>query len=179
MNGLRHPSPEFRMNLALATLSRPLRCGPVAVLAAVLAQPLPAVAQASAPAAAPEASAPTASAQASAPAASARASAPATTAQASTPAAQASPHAAAMATGKAPPSAAASAAIPEPAFKSAPSAGVASEASGGVLNDAHANPAPNDPPGEWHSQARDYANTRYSPLDQINTGNVSQLRMAW
>jgi glucose dehydrogenase len=39
--------------------------------------------------------------------------------------------------------------------------------------------APNDPPGEWRSQARDYANTRYSTLDQINTGNVAKLRMAW
>ncbi len=39
--------------------------------------------------------------------------------------------------------------------------------------------APNDPPGEWRSQARDYANTRYSTLDQINTGNVAELRLAW
>ena len=34
-------------------------------------------------------------------------------------------------------------------------------------------------PGEWTSQARDYANTRYSPLDQINAGNVGKLRVAW
>jgi len=39
--------------------------------------------------------------------------------------------------------------------------------------------APNDPAGEWHSQARDYANTRYSPLDKINAGNVGKLRIAW
>ncbi len=39
--------------------------------------------------------------------------------------------------------------------------------------------APGDPAGEWHSQARDYANTRYSTLDQIDTGNVSKLRIAW
>jgi lanthanide-dependent methanol dehydrogenase len=39
--------------------------------------------------------------------------------------------------------------------------------------------APNDPAGEWHSQARDYANTRYSTLDQINRANVHKLRMAW
>jgi len=45
--------------------------------------------------------------------------------------------------------------------------------------DVSANFAPNDPPGEWHSQARDYANTRYSPLDEINAGNVKQLRIAW
>ncbi len=42
-----------------------------------------------------------------------------------------------------------------------------------------ANFAPNDPPGEWHSQARDYANTRYSPLDQVTAGNVAKLRVAW
>ena len=39
-----------------------------------------------------------------------------------------------------------------------------------------ANFAPNDPPGEWHSQARDYANTRFSPLAEINAGNVAQLQ---
>jgi glucose dehydrogenase len=54
----------------------------------------------------------------------------------------------------------------------------------GVTHCAHAaevsaNFAPNDPPGEWHSQARDYANTRFSPLDEINFENVKQLRIAW
>ncbi len=34
-------------------------------------------------------------------------------------------------------------------------------------------------PGEWTSQARDYANTRYSPLDQINATNVANLELAW
>ena len=34
-------------------------------------------------------------------------------------------------------------------------------------------------PGEWTSQARDYANTRYSPLDQINSDNVGRLKIAW
>ncbi len=34
-------------------------------------------------------------------------------------------------------------------------------------------------PGEWTSQARDYANTRYSPLDQINADNVARLKIAW
>jgi lanthanide-dependent methanol dehydrogenase len=53
----------------------------------------------------------------------------------------------------------------------APQAALAAEVS--------ANFAPNDPPGEWHSQARDYANTRYSPLDEINLENVKQLRIAW
>lgn len=42
-----------------------------------------------------------------------------------------------------------------------------------------ANLAPNDPAGEWHSQARDYANTRFSPLADINVGNVDKLRVAW
>jgi len=44
---------------------------------------------------------------------------------------------------------------------------------------ASADASPNDPPGEWRRQARDYANTRFSPLDQVNTGNVSRLKMAW
>lgn len=47
------------------------------------------------------------------------------------------------------------------------------------LSGATFNTAPNDPPGEWHSQARDYANSRYSTLDKINTGNVGKLRIAW
>lgn len=34
-------------------------------------------------------------------------------------------------------------------------------------------------PGEWTSQARDYANTRYSPLSQITPDNVARLRLAW
>lgn len=49
----------------------------------------------------------------------------------------------------------------------------------GAPTGATANFAPNDPPGEWHSQARDYANTRYSMLDQIKPENVGQLRVAW
>jgi glucose dehydrogenase len=49
----------------------------------------------------------------------------------------------------------------------------------GSLTGASANFAPNPKAGEWPSQARDYANTRYSPLDQINTKNVDQLRIAW
>ncbi len=47
------------------------------------------------------------------------------------------------------------------------------------LSGATINVAPNDPAGEWHSQARDYANSRYSPLDQVNTHNVGKLRIAW
>ena len=48
------------------------------------------------------------------------------------------------------------------------------EVSGG-----NANFAPNDPPGEWRMQARDFASTRYSPLDQVNRDNVKRLRVAW
>ncbi|MEO7998768.1 MAG: PQQ-binding-like beta-propeller repeat protein, partial [Gemmatimonadaceae bacterium] len=37
--------------------------------------------------------------------------------------------------------------------------------------------APND--GEWTMAARDYANTRYSPLNEITTDNVNSLALAW
>ena len=33
--------------------------------------------------------------------------------------------------------------------------------------------------GEWSSYGRDLANTRYSPLDQINASNFSKLELAW
>src|SRR5262245_12215626 len=32
---------------------------------------------------------------------------------------------------------------------------------------------------EWPMYGGDYANTRYSALNQINTGNVSRLRVKW
>jgi alcohol dehydrogenase (cytochrome c) len=32
---------------------------------------------------------------------------------------------------------------------------------------------------QWPSYGRDYSNQRYSPLAQINTGNVAQLELAW
>jgi lanthanide-dependent methanol dehydrogenase len=32
--------------------------------------------------------------------------------------------------------------------------------------------------GQWTMPAGDYANTRYSPLDKINTGNVQNLHIA-
>ena len=44
---------------------------------------------------------------------------------------------------------------------------------------ATANMAPGDEPGQWTRQARDYANTRYSPLTQISHRNVAHLRIAW
>ncbi|MEX1196828.1 MAG: PQQ-dependent dehydrogenase, methanol/ethanol family [Pseudohongiellaceae bacterium] len=34
-------------------------------------------------------------------------------------------------------------------------------------------------PGQWMSTGRTYTEQRYSPLDQINTGNVDQLALAW
>lgn len=33
--------------------------------------------------------------------------------------------------------------------------------------------------GQWLMAAKDYANTRFSGLDQINTGNVNSLKVAW
>ena len=39
--------------------------------------------------------------------------------------------------------------------------------------------APGGKPGDWTSQAKDFANSRYSTLKQINTGNVGRLRVAW
>lgn len=44
---------------------------------------------------------------------------------------------------------------------------------------ATANFAPDDPAGEWRRQARDFANTRFSPLNQINASNVARLKIAW
>jgi quinohemoprotein ethanol dehydrogenase len=44
---------------------------------------------------------------------------------------------------------------------------------GNSLDDAIQNPA------EWVTYGRDYAETRFSPLDQINANNVKQLGLAW
>lgn len=35
------------------------------------------------------------------------------------------------------------------------------------------------PPGDWHQYGRTQFGQRYSPLDQINTGNVANLKEAW
>lgn len=35
------------------------------------------------------------------------------------------------------------------------------------------------PPGEWPQLGRDASQTRYSPLDQIDTGNVGDLAISW
>ncbi|SPE33959.1 Pyrrolo-quinoline quinone [Candidatus Sulfopaludibacter sp. SbA6] len=37
----------------------------------------------------------------------------------------------------------------------------------------------NKEPGNWLTYSRDYTGQRYSPLDQINAGNVAKLRVAW
>src|SRR5947207_7324113 len=34
-------------------------------------------------------------------------------------------------------------------------------------------------PGNWLTYSRDYTGRRYSPLDQIHTGNGGKLRIAW
>jgi PQQ-dependent dehydrogenase (methanol/ethanol family) len=39
--------------------------------------------------------------------------------------------------------------------------------------------APGTEDGQWVMAAKDYANTRFSGLDQINAGNVKDLRAAW
>ncbi|MEO7057346.1 MAG: hypothetical protein ABI281_01670, partial [Caldimonas sp.] len=96
-------------------------------------------------------------------------------AQASTPAASAPVQPAGLGTGTSPPAPGMS--IPEPQTRTAAEA--AAVPTGRPLNDARATLAPDDPPGEWRSQARDYANTRYSPLDQITAANVARLRVAW
>jgi PQQ-dependent dehydrogenase (methanol/ethanol family) len=49
-----------------------------------------------------------------------------------------------------------------------PAAAAASDQASGTAND-----------GEWRMPARDYASTRYSALDEINTGNASRLKVAW
>lgn len=38
---------------------------------------------------------------------------------------------------------------------------------------------PKNNPGDWPMYTRDLAGTRYSPLKQINAGNVSKLTEAW
>lgn len=44
---------------------------------------------------------------------------------------------------------------------------------------ASAGARPGVPDGDWWTLNRDLAATRYSPLDQINRSNVSQLALAW
>jgi PQQ-dependent dehydrogenase (methanol/ethanol family) len=48
---------------------------------------------------------------------------------------------------------------------------------GGAIHPYGGQLAPDD--GQWVRATKDYANTRYSSLDQINTGNVGFLKVAW
>ena len=49
-----------------------------------------------------------------------------------------------------------------------------------VVTAAQAQPGENSPaPADWPRYARDLSATRFSPLDQINTGNVGRLTEAW
>jgi quinoprotein glucose dehydrogenase len=48
-----------------------------------------------------------------------------------------------------------------------------------LLGAAAACATPDTPAGDWRVTGGDPANTRYSSLDQINRGNVAQLRIAW
>ncbi len=48
---------------------------------------------------------------------------------------------------------------------------------GGEVHPYKGQLAPDD--GQWVRATKDYANTRYSTLDQINTGNVGTLKVAW
>jgi PQQ-dependent dehydrogenase (methanol/ethanol family) len=54
-----------------------------------------------------------------------------------------------------------------------PGAAAGTRASGGPMLPAGA------APGDWTIPARDFASTRFSPLDQITAGNVSGLELAW
>jgi alcohol dehydrogenase (cytochrome c) len=87
-----------------------------------------------------------------------------------------------------PPSGAVTAPTPSQAAASSPSnAGPATPAPGTEpqpalvknVTGATSSDEPAVKPGEWPRQARDYANTRYSPLKQITAANVSKLRVAW
>ena len=48
-----------------------------------------------------------------------------------------------------------------------------------VLSSAYAQQLPGTENGEWRYLGGDAGNTRYSPLDQINASNFSQLEQAW
>ena len=44
---------------------------------------------------------------------------------------------------------------------------------------AQSNKAPADPPGEWRNYNRDLGGSRYSPLSQVDRGNVNKLALAF
>jgi lanthanide-dependent methanol dehydrogenase len=54
----------------------------------------------------------------------------------------------------------------------------AAPAAAGVAK-AASEASPGNTDGDWVRAARDYANTRFSPLNQITSANANQLRVAW
>ena len=59
-------------------------------------------------------------------------------------------------------------------------AGARGDVSAPVVRDARiGTPAPGNASGQWVMPAGDYANSRYSTLDEINASNVSGLKAAW
>jgi glucose dehydrogenase len=56
-------------------------------------------------------------------------------------------------------------------------AGSSAQAAGGRVQSYTGQLEPDD--GQWVRATKDFANTRYSSLDQITTANVAQLRTAW
>ena len=69
---------------------------------------------------------------------------------------------------------------PEAATATAPVAAAAPAVPGNAANVTGERLADADSePGEWMSHGRTYGEQRFSPLDQINTSNVSQLGLAW
>src|SRR5215203_2184612 len=70
------------------------------------------------------------------------------------------------------------AACSSPSSQTPQSTASASGGQTGSLTNAAATGAPS-PAGEWHMASGDYAGTRYSPLDEINSGNAGGLKVAW
>ncbi|HXC60542.1 MAG TPA: PQQ-dependent dehydrogenase, methanol/ethanol family [Steroidobacteraceae bacterium] len=60
---------------------------------------------------------------------------------------------------------------PEPAAATAPAAQVSADRLLAASDTANA--------GQWMSHGRDYSEQRFSPLDKVNTDNVTQLGLAW
>jgi lanthanide-dependent methanol dehydrogenase len=52
-------------------------------------------------------------------------------------------------------------------------------ASGSVAGKLNSTEQAQQDPGQWTMAAGDYASTRYSKLDEINTGNAGRLKVAW
>src|SRR5438045_5577691 len=50
---------------------------------------------------------------------------------------------------------------------------------GGSISNAGYNTSPISDDGQWMRSAKDYANTRFTGLDQITTENVKDLKLSW